>query len=90
MNYATEFKKFATSQYIFSAVRITLAIVVPSVIFAYFGILKEFFLFPLATSFVGLTDQPGPFVRRRNSLILAIVCFFFVALIASIIKDYPP
>lgn len=89
MNYATELKKFATSQSIFSAVRITLAIVVPSVILAYFGLLKEFFLFPLATSFVGLTDQPGPFIRRRNSLILAIICFFFVALIASFIKDYP-
>ena len=90
MNYATEFKKFATSQYIYSAVRITLAIVVPSVIFAYFGVLKEFFLFPLATSFVGLTDQPGPFVRRRNALILAVVCFFFVAIIASMIKNFPP
>lgn len=90
MNYATELKKFATSQYIFSAVRITLAIVVPSIIFAYFGVLREFFLFPLATSFVGLTDQPGPFVRRRNSLILAIILFFFVSLIASFIKEFPP
>lgn len=89
MNYATELKKFATSQSIFSAVRITLAIVVPSIVLAYFGLLKEFFLFPLATSFVGMTDQPGPFIRRRNSLLLAIVCFFFVALIASLIKDYP-
>ena len=89
MNYATELKKFATSQSIFSAVRITLAIVVPSMILAYFGLLKEFFIFPLATSFVGLTDQPGPFIRRRNALILAIICFFFVALIASLIKDYP-
>lgn len=90
MNYATELKKFATSQYIYSAVRITLAIVIPSIILGYFGLLKEFFLFPLATSFVGLTDQPGPFVRRRNSLILAIISFFFVAVTASILKDFPP
>ena len=75
MNYATELRKFASSQYIFMAVRITLAIVVPSIILAYFGLLKEYFLFPLATSFVGLTDQPGPFIRRRNSLILAVICF---------------
>lgn len=90
MNYATEFRKFVTSQYIYSAVRITLAIVVPSIILAYFGLLKEFFLFPLATSFVGLTDQPGPFIRRRNSLMLAIAMFFCVALIASFLKDFPP
>lgn len=90
MNYATELKKYATSQYINSAVRITLAIVVPSIILAHFGLLKEFFLFPLGTSFVGLTDQPGPFIRRRNSLILAVVSFAVVAAIASLLKDFPP
>ena len=88
MNYATELKKFATSQYIFSAVRITLAIVIPSMVLAYFGLLEEYFLFPLATSFVGLTDQPGPFIRRRNALILAILSFFTVAVMASLLKDY--
>ncbi|MGZ5197304.1 MAG: FUSC family membrane protein, partial [Kaistella sp.] len=90
MNYATELRKFASSQYIFMAVRITLAIVVPSIILAYFGLLKEYFLFPLATSFVGLTDQPGPFIRRRNSLILAVICFFFVSVIATLLKDFTP
>ncbi|ACU07024.1 hypothetical protein FIC_00566 [Flavobacteriaceae bacterium 3519-10] len=89
MNYATELKKFATSQYIYSAVRITLAIVIPSIILAYFGLLQEYFLFPLATSFVGLTDQPGPFIRRRNSLVLAVILFFFVALITSVIHHFP-
>ncbi|MBV2166716.1 MAG: FUSC family protein, partial [Kaistella sp.] len=90
MNYATELRKFATSQYIFSAVRITLAIVAPSIILAYFGLLKEYFLFPLATSFVGLTDQPGPFIRRRNALIFAIICFFAVSVIATLLKNFPP
>ncbi|MBU4537603.1 MAG: FUSC family protein [Weeksellaceae bacterium] len=90
MNYAAQFRKFTTSQYIFSAVRITLAIVVPSIILAHFGLLKEYFLFPLATSFVGLTDQPGPFIRRRNSLILAIICFFTVSVVATFLKDFQP
>lgn len=89
LNYTAELKKFITSQYIYSGIRIALAIVVPAVIFAYFGLLKQFFLFPLGTSFVGLTDMPGPFVRRRNSLILAVVSFIFVAATASVLKDYP-
>lgn len=88
MNYSAELKKFVTSQYIYSGVRIALAIVVPSIILAYFGLLKEYFLFPLGTSFVGFTDQPGPFIRRRNSLLLAVGCFFFVAAVASLVKDY--
>lgn len=89
MNYAAELRKFITSQYVYSGVRIALAIVIPSIILAYFGLLKEYFLFPLATSFVGLTDQPGPFIRRRNSLILAIFFFILIAATASILKDFP-
>lgn len=89
MNYATELKKFASSQSIYMAVRVSLAIVLPSVILAHFGLLKEYFLFPIATSFVGLTDQAGPFKRRRNALILAIICFFIVSLVASSIKNFP-
>ncbi|MDO5615082.1 MAG: FUSC family membrane protein [Cruoricaptor ignavus] len=90
MKYKSEIQKFVTSQYLYSGFRIALAIVIPSIILAYFGLLKDFFLFPLATSFVGLTDQPGPFIRRRNSLILAIVVFSLVAGIASLLKNYPP
>ncbi|UZT99437.1 FUSC family protein [Chryseobacterium fluminis] len=85
MNYSAELKKFVTSQYVYSAIRITLATVLPCLVLAHFGILKEYFLFPLGTSFVALTDQPGPFIRRRNALTFAIFCFVFVAFIASMV-----
>jgi uncharacterized membrane protein YccC len=87
MNYSAELKKFITSQYVYSAIRITLATVLPCLVLAHFGILKEYFLFPLGTSFVALTDQPGPFIRRRNALTFAIICFVFVALIASLVMN---
>lgn len=87
MNYSAELKKFVTSQYVYSAIRITLATVLPCLALAHFGILKEYFLFPLGTSFVALTDQPGPFIRRRNALTFAIICFVFVALIASLVMN---
>ncbi|MFZ4929675.1 FUSC family membrane protein [Chryseobacterium sp. Mn2064] len=88
MNYSAELKKFVTSQYVYSAIRITLATVLPCLVLAHFGILKEYFLFPLGTSFVALTDQPGPFIRRRNALTFAICCFVLVALIASLVMDF--
>jgi len=87
MNYSAELKKFVTSQYVYSAIRITLATVLPCLVLAHFGILKEYFLFPLGTSFVALTDQPGPFIRRRNSLTFAIFCFVLVALVASLVMN---
>jgi uncharacterized membrane protein YccC len=88
MNYSAELKKFVTSQYVYSAIRITLATVLPCLVLAHFGILKEYFLFPLGTSFVALTDQPGPFIRRRNALTFAIFCFVFVATIASLVMSF--
>lgn len=90
VNYTSELKKFITSQYIYSGVRVALAIVIPSIILAYMGLLKEYFLFPLATSFVGLTDMPGPMIRRRNALLAAAILFPLIAAVASVLKDYPP
>ena len=90
MNYSSELKKIVTSQYVYSSIRITLATVIPCLVLSYFGLLKEYFLFPLGTSFVALTDQPGPFIRRRNSLTFAIFCFVVVATIASLVKGIIP
>lgn len=89
MNYKAELQKFLFSQYLYAGTRMALAIVIPSLILAYFGLLKDYFLFPLATSFIGFADQPGPFIRRRNSLILAVVAFSVAALFAAIFKSHP-
>lgn len=88
MNYKAEIQKFITSQYLFAGVRMAFAILIPSLLLAHFGMLKEYFLFPLGVSFVGFADQVGPFVRRRNSLILAIVSFTLAAAVATLLKDY--
>ena len=66
MNYASELKKFITSQYIYSGTRIALAVVIPSIILAYLGLLKEFFLFPLGTLFLALTDSTGSFSPKKK------------------------
>ncbi len=89
MGYRAELQKFVTSQYIHFGIRITVAGVLPAVILAHFGLLRSYFLFPLAAVFMGVTDQPGPFIRRRNSLILAMISFFLVALTAALAKNIP-
>ncbi|MEC5395529.1 FUSC family protein [Bergeyella sp. RCAD1439] len=89
-NYRTEIQKFITSQYLYAGLWMAFAIVAPALVLAYFGLLKEYFLWPLATSFVGLTDLPGPFIRRRNTLIAAILFFTLIAAVTSLLKDFPP
>ncbi|AQX06132.1 hypothetical protein BAX97_09400 [Elizabethkingia meningoseptica] len=89
MNRIAELKKFITSQYIFYGLRMTFAVVVPCIIMAYYGILAEYFAFPLGTMLMTNMDQPGPYVRRRNTFIIGILCFFIVSLAIGLSYQYP-
>jgi uncharacterized membrane protein YccC len=86
MNYLDEFKKFLSSHYLSTGVRLTLGAVVPSLIFHHFGMLTEMIAFPLGTLLIGTTDNPGPFHRRRNALIIAIFTCFAVACITGFLR----
>jgi uncharacterized membrane protein (TIGR01666 family) len=79
MNYLDEFRKFITSHYLYTGVRLTLGAVLPCLIFQHYGVLSDFIAFPLGTLLIGATDNPGPLHRRRNSLMIAIVISFLVA-----------
>jgi len=56
---------------------------------AYYGILAEYFAFPLGTMLMTNMDQPGPYVRRRNTFIIGILCFFIVSLAIGLSYQYP-
>lgn len=89
MNYLDEFKKFITSHYLFTGVRLTLGTVIPCFIFYHFGILSEYIVFPLGTLLIGNIDSPGPYIRRRNSLLVGILLCFAVALITGYLSHVP-
>jgi len=86
MNYLDDFKKFLSSHYLSTGVRLTLGAVIPSLIFQHFGILSDMIAFPLGTLLIGSTDNPGPFHRRRNALAIAIVMCFAVACITGFLR----
>jgi uncharacterized membrane protein (TIGR01666 family) len=86
MNYLDEFKKFISSHYLSTGVRLTLGAVIPSLIFQHYGILSEMIAFPLGTLLIGGTDNPGPYHRRRNSLLIAIATCFAVACITGYLR----
>ncbi|MCF2444853.1 FUSC family protein [Dyadobacter sp. CY345] len=89
MNYLNEFRKFISSHYLYTGVRLTLGAVIPCLIFHHYGILSDLIAFPLGTLLIGTTDNPGPLHRRRNSLMIAIVTCFVVACITGFLRDIP-
>ena len=86
MNYLNEFRKFISSHYLYTGVRLTLGAVIPCLIFHHYGILSDLIAFPLGTLLIGTTDNPGPLHRRRNSLMIAIVTCFAVACITGYLR----
>jgi uncharacterized membrane protein (TIGR01666 family) len=86
MNYLDEFRKFISSHYLFTGVRLTLGTIIPSVIFYHYGMLSEMIAFPLGTLLIGATDNPGPYHRRRNSLLIAILTCFVVACVTGFLR----
>ncbi|CAG4993015.1 Inner membrane protein YccS [Dyadobacter sp. CECT 9275] len=86
MNYLDEFKKFISSHHLSTGIRLSLGAVVPSLIFQHYGILGDLIAFPLGTLLIGSTDNPGPYHRRRNALIIAIITCFSVACITGLLR----
>lgn len=86
MNYLDEFKKFISGHYLSTGLRMTLGAAIPSLIFYHYGLLTEMIAFPLGTILIGSVDSPGPFYRRRNALIIAIILCFLVACITGFLR----
>lgn len=74
MYYLDRFSKFVHSQYLSSGIRLTLATLIPCLVFQHYGVLASMMPFALGTLLIGVVDNPGPHNRRRNTL-LAAICF---------------
>lgn len=81
MYYLDGFRKFVFSQYLATGVRLTLATLIPCLVFHRYGVLETMMPFALGTLLIGVTDNPGPRVRRRNTLLVTILISFLAGLI---------
>lgn len=86
MNYLDEFRKFIYGHYLFSGLRLTLAALIPCLIFYHYDIMDQMIAFPLGSLLIGSTDNPGPAHRRRNALIISIVTCFTVACVTGFLR----
>jgi uncharacterized membrane protein YccC len=89
-DYATAFRKFLTSQYLHTGFRLTAAVIIPALILFHFNVLGKFMSVPLGALLVGLTDGPGTFRHRRNTMVASIIINFIIIVISGFINGIVP
>jgi len=88
LNNITTFRKFVSGHHLYAGLLITLAVLVPSIVFFQQGLLVKYILVPLGVINVGFADAPGSFKHRVNANIIGIVAYFIVSVIAGWSRDY--
>lgn len=81
---------FLSSQYFSDGLRITLSILLPSLVLSQFGQLQAGMAMSLGALNVSLSDAPGPVMHRRNAMISSALISFLVTLITGFARmnDY--
>ncbi len=77
---------FLFSQYLSDGIRITLEIILPSVIFAQFGKLSVGLIISMGALCVSTTDAPGPVEHKRNGMLYCILLVFIMSLITGLVN----
>src|SRR5438105_1117259 len=80
---------FLSSQYFSDGLRITLSILLPSLLLAQFGQLQAGMAMSLGALNVSLSDAPGPVMHRRNGMAISALISFSVTFITGFARMHP-
>jgi uncharacterized membrane protein YccC len=89
-DYFREIRKFTTSQYWYTGLRITAGVMLPTLVLERYGWLTEGMPFLWGALFVAITDAPGPIHHRRNGLLAAVGVNTIVVFVTLLLRDYQP
>jgi uncharacterized membrane protein (TIGR01666 family) len=78
------YKQFTTSYYVTDGLRITLAIMLPVILFSMIGDIKAGITTALGVLCVSMCDSPGPFHHRINGMLIAITLVFSITIITGL------
>ena len=84
-----DIKTFIYSQYFSDGLRITLGALLPSLIFNFFGHLEIGITISLGALCVSIADNPGPFIHKRNGMLICNLFIFLTAVLTGLINKYP-
>lgn len=77
---------FLFSQYLADGIRITLEIILPTVIFSQFGKIDLGLMMSTGALCVSMTDGPGPVEHKRNGMLYCILFIFLMTLFTGLIN----
>lgn len=89
MDYIKEYKKFVNGYNFTDAIRTTISIALPPVLFSYFGQLTIGIVVALGALAVSSSDIPGPIHQRRNGMLASLIVVFIAALATGFAEPYP-
>lgn len=84
-----DFRNFLYTQYFSDGIKITIGVLLPSLIFAQFNLLEIGINLSLGAVCCSISDTPGPWLHRRNAMLITNFLVFLVALITSLINHNP-
>ena len=83
-NAKKEIKNFLQSTYFSDGLRITIGVLLPSLILAQFGHLQTGITLSLGALCVSIVDSPGPIIHRRNAMLITAASIFLCSFIIGI------
>lgn len=81
-------KRFLLGQYFSDGLRITLGILLPSIIWYNLGDINTGIAISLGALCVSIPDTPGPFEHRRNAMLITMGLIFGMALLTGLLVKY--
>lgn len=86
MEKAQQFKYFLFGQNLADGIRVTLEIITPALISAYFGYLEIGYVISIGALCVSISDGPGPVVHKRNGMLYCNIFIFVMALLTGFLN----
>ena len=80
MERTQQIRYFFFSQYLADGIRVTLEIIIPTIIFSFLGDIETGIIISLGAVCVSVSDGPGPVAHKRNGMLYCNIFVFVMAL----------
>ncbi len=89
MKQSREIKSFIFGQYFSDGLRITIGVLLPSLIFYHLDLLSVGLTISLGAVCISIADSQGPINHKRNGMLYCNILVFLTAILTGLLNQYP-